>query len=959
MENPQIMNNGQKMRRSSERDARRMLDPACSGAGPARIKSPATLDGWWFLEPLFRQRGRLLLCGAATMLAGGALGWAFLRTSYTCTAQLVRHDAPVAADVYRPRDLATPTLVGMIQSSDLLQVVGAQSDPPLSAAQLAKRIQVTLDRVSDITTIAASAGRLQDAADLANRYAREVVAFTRGLQRKEASEADAYANLQLAGAESDLEALSSNGSDPLAASPEPVAPPDKLEERIESAREELADLLIQYTDAHPLVRAQRAKLAALGEQMAQSIRASRSFAESAAGATAAKATERQHGAVSAKAWPVRSPTMEREGLTAMESARALLAARQRTIRMYRDNPPGYFQVLVAAQTKDALVHKPFLDIVLLATLCGMIGLAGAAAEVVFWEAVDNRLKTAADVTRVTGLPVLASLGDLRSLPADSRAIWAFRTWTAFQSRLSLSSNHGLVCGLTSAESGGGRSTWIRLLAEAASKCGFRVLTIAARPTEPTPVNGDYVESPGGEPLVFDPRASTALTANVLEAPAQIAEKLMSADSPPVIHIPLPGWVWNLERRRQWQAALESWIRIENLVILVELPPAALPEAVLLGENLPNLIWLAESSQSDATETLEQLETLRHARCNLVGAVLNRAPTPMKSRFTRLLGSPALAAACVALMFAPRLSATDNFSVAASAQRAGWQERLTLGPGDVLDFHIFGQVELTREAIPIGPDGRITYLEAENIMAEGLTVDEFRDRLNEELGKYRRAPQAFVYPVAYRSKKYFVLGAVTQKGVYTLDRPITIIEAVARARGLETGASRGTMVELADFSRSFLARGGRHVPVDFEKLFLDGDLSQNIALAPDDYLYFPSSEVREVYVLGEVHNPGPLDYRRDLSALSAVAVRGGFTDQAWKGRLLVVRGSLNHPQTFVIDAADALEGKAPDFPLQPKDIVYVGSRPWLRAEELLDTAASAFVESAVVTWTGIHVGPRFQ
>jgi len=44
-------------------------------------------------------------------------------------------------------------------------------------------------------------------------------------------------------------------------------------------------------------------------------------------------------------------------------------------------------------------------------------------------------------------------------------------------------------------------------------------------------------------------------------------------------------------------------------------------------------------------------------------------------------------------------------------------------------------------------------------------------------------------------------------------------------------------------------------------------------------------------------------------------------------------------------------------LQPGDLVYVSDRPWIRAEELLDQAASAFVESAVVTWAGLNVGPN--
>ena len=48
------------------------------------------------------------------------------------------------------------------------------------------------------------------------------------------------------------------------------------------------------------------------------------------------------------------------------------------------------------------------------------------------------------------------------------------------------------------------------------------------------------------------------------------------------------------------------------------------------------------------------------------------------------------------------------------------------------------------------------------------------------------------------------------------------------------------VELTDLSRSFMVRHGQKLPVDFEKLFQQGDLTQNIAVEPDDYLYFASA-----------------------------------------------------------------------------------------------------------------------
>jgi protein involved in polysaccharide export with SLBB domain len=113
-------------------------------------------------------------------------------------------------------------------------------------------------------------------------------------------------------------------------------------------------------------------------------------------------------------------------------------------------------------------------------------------------------------------------------------------------------------------------------------------------------------------------------------------------------------------------------------------------------------------------------------------------------------------------------------------------------------------------------------------------------------------------------------------------------------------------------------------------------------------------VKEIYVLGAVATPGALTYRETPSTIGAIAARGGFTSKAWTRRVLVVRGSLNHPETFVVDAGDVLLAKAPDFQLQPNDIVYVSKRPWARAEELLDLAATAFVESAIVIATSENI-----
>src|SRR5688572_2486088 len=94
--------------------------------------------------------------------------------------------------------------------------------------------------------------------------------------------------------------------------------------------------------------------------------------------------------------------------------------------------------------------------------------------------------------------------------------------------------------------------------------------------------------------------------------------------------------------------------------------------------------------------------------------------------------------------APRISLS---AVSNPGKRAKWQERLTLGAGDTLDFSLLESPDLARKGVVIGPDGRVTYLQAENIVAAGLTIDELRAKFDEELGKFYRSPRTLITPVA--------------------------------------------------------------------------------------------------------------------------------------------------------------------------------------------------------------------
>jgi hypothetical protein len=641
--------NGRRRMDSNRPHPTRRVSPDFHGPG----KGPSLqVEPWSAIEPLIRRWRSLVIGGAALALTGWLAGGYIWPTSYTCTAQLIRYEPPVATDAFKPRPLVTPTLVGMMLSPELLQKVGARAHPPLSAEQLTRRLKVTPERNSEITSVAVSGRDLQAVLELANDFCAETVQRTREIQIQEAAEANNYATQQLAQIDTDIAALRESlrssyfasvetlePTDPAPSSDKPAAsetprPSGKLTEEIQAARQELVSLLGRFTPESTLVQAQRARIRALVEQLQGDAIPGEATRTNVA-APPSSATARQ------KIAPPKSSAdydLLHDQLRVLEASRSGLIGRQRAIEVFRASPPGYYRVFLPAKAEDARVHHNRLKLGFFAVFCGMAGMAGTAVSLLFFEFMDDRMKSVADVKRVTRLPLLAALGDLRRMTSAQRDNWAFRAWTALQSRLSLSPNHGLVCGVTSSGREEGRSTWIHLLAQAALQRGFRVLTIATRSSSLRNGNGPAAEDPGSPP---DGAAaeSAALTMNFLSAPGQVAEKLLGANRQPIVHIPLPGWVWNLERRKQWQEALDDWRKIDNIVILVELPPSSVAESVLLAENLPNLIWLVESGKSDATETRMQLETLRHARCNLVGAVLNREPSPpIKKRFTRWLAA---------------------------------------------------------------------------------------------------------------------------------------------------------------------------------------------------------------------------------------------------------------------------------------------------------------------------------
>jgi protein involved in polysaccharide export with SLBB domain len=272
----------------------------------------------------------------------------------------------------------------------------------------------------------------------------------------------------------------------------------------------------------------------------------------------------------------------------------------------------------------------------------------------------------------------------------------------------------------------------------------------------------------------------------------------------------------------------------------------------------------------------------------------------------------------------------------------------LGPGD--ELHIEEAGNLIAEAnVTVGPDGKIYYEFLPGIDVEGLSLAEARDRIGNELAKFVREKSHVALSLRkVVSQQVWMLGRLSSPGVYALNGPTTLLDAVAGAGGLGVNtAEGGARSESADLTRSFLVRDGHFIPVDFERLLRDGDLSQNVYLQPDDFIFVPSLLSSQVHILGAVLQPRSEKLAGSLTLIQAIALAGGTVPEACLPNVAILRGSLAHPQIAIVAVDMVLHGKAPDVRLEPGDIIYVPYSPQRVLTRYVNLVLDTFVRTVGV------------
>ena len=105
----------------------------------------------------------------------------------------------------------------------------------------------------------------------------------------------------------------------------------------------------------------------------------------------------------------------------------------------------------------------------------------------------------------------------------------------------------------------------------------------------------------------------------------------------------------------------------------------------------------------------------------------------------------------------------------------------VGIGDVLEILVWKESELSK-TVPVRPDGMITLPLVGEIKAVGLTPNQLKEQLTTALQKVVSDPQVTVMVTSVQSLSFNMMGNVNRPGYYPLNRPVTILDAIALGGG---------------------------------------------------------------------------------------------------------------------------------------------------------------------------------
>jgi polysaccharide biosynthesis/export protein len=229
----------------------------------------------------------------------------------------------------------------------------------------------------------------------------------------------------------------------------------------------------------------------------------------------------------------------------------------------------------------------------------------------------------------------------------------------------------------------------------------------------------------------------------------------------------------------------------------------------------------------------------------------------------------------------------------------------LNTNDVLQINVLNQTELNATA-RIEPDGTISLPYTGPIRASGLTTEDLSVKIANLLVRKGlvKNPEVSVELSTFGTQ-VSVLGWVNTPGAYTLDRPTSLLQVIARAGGIKEGVGVSTIVV---HSRGRVRR--------FDARSLLEGREVGMMVSNNDTVYVDQGAV--YYLYGYVNKPGqyPIS-RQGMNVREAIAAGGGVAQLGSDWWRLKIRRTVNGVSEEVSANLDDI--------VRPDDTIVVNER----------------------------------
>ena len=221
------------------------------------------------------------------------------------------------------------------------------------------------------------------------------------------------------------------------------------------------------------------------------------------------------------------------------------------------------------------------------------------------------------------------------------------------------------------------------------------------------------------------------------------------------------------------------------------------------------------------------------------------------------------------------------------------QNYVLGPGDQVVVDIYGASQKS-EQLTVSPDGDITVPGYGPIHVAGLTVAGAQSKLRSTLGSRYASSSLKVSVGQTRTIMVNVMGEVRNPGTYTLSAFATVFHALYMAGGTN---DIGTLRNIKVF------RGGKLVTVvDIYQYILSGRLAGNVRLQDNDVIQVGAYDCI-VDIAGNVKRPMSYEMRKNESVKTLLDYAGGFTGNAYKKSVRLLRKSGKLKSVYNINEFD--------------------------------------------------------